>query len=104
MADLYVDLDALGTLSAQMSQIKATLEAAPDRAGASAGELGSARIDDALGDFVDGWRDGRTKIIGGIDALAGRTEGAAGAYVAQEQALASAAGGGSGSSPPGPER
>ena len=94
MADLYVDVDALGELARQLSQIKAALESADDGVDAKDGRLGSERIEDALDDFIDGWKDGRKKIIEGIDGLMGRIQGAVDTYQAQEAEIAGAASGG----------
>ena len=91
MADLYVDVDALGELSRQLSQIKAALESADDSVDAKDGRLGSERIEDALDDFIDGWKDGRKKIIEGIDGLMDRIQGAVDAYLAQEAEISKAA-------------
>lgn len=52
--------------------------------------LGSGDIGDAVDDFVDGWRDGRRKIIRGIDGLQGRIRMAIEAYQEQEEALSGA--------------
>lgn len=90
MADLYVDVDALTELSRQLEQVKRSLEGAQDSIDAYRGRLGSSRIEDALGDFVDGWRDGRKKIIGGVDDLLGRIRGAIDTYNEQERKLAEA--------------
>ncbi len=93
MAELYVDVDALGELSRQLQQVKQSLEGAKDDLGAYDRRLGSERIRDELEDFVDGWKDGRKKLIEGIDGLLGRVKGATEAYSKQEQELAKAAGG-----------
>jgi len=91
VADLYVDVDALSELSRQLQQVKASLERVSDDISAYNGRLGSSRIEDALGDFIDGWRDGRKKIIGGIEGLLGRIQGAIDTYNEQEEKLSQAA-------------
>ncbi|MGH8907526.1 MAG: hypothetical protein ACRD0K_13620 [Egibacteraceae bacterium] len=90
MADLYVDVDALNELSRQLGQVKASLERASDDVSAYDSRLGSSRIEGALDDFVGGWRDGRKKIIEGIDGLLGRIQGAIDTYNEQEAKLAEA--------------
>ena len=92
--ELYVDPDALSELARQLQQVKAALQNADERVGAYGGRLGSERIEDALDDFVNGWRDGRRKIIEGIDGLLGRVNGAIETYLEQEEKLSEAAGAG----------
>ena len=93
MAEVYVDVDALSELARQLQQVKAALHDADDRISAYGGRLGSERIEGALDDFIDGWRDGRRKIIEGIDGLLGRVNGAIETYLEQEGMLSEAAGG-----------
>lgn len=90
--DLYVDLDALEELVRQLGQIRASLEDAGERVDRFDRRLGSARIEEALDDFVSGWKDGRKKIIGEIDALIGKCQGASESYAAQEDAVVKATG------------
>lgn len=94
MAELYVDVDALGELARQLSSVKAALASTKGDVDAYDARLGSERIEGALDDFVSGWRDGRRQLIEGIDGLAARLAGAVEAYIEQEAALSSAAGGG----------
>ena len=91
MADLYVDVDALLELCRQLEEVKSTLRQARTDLNPSGQRLGSSDINNALDDFVDGWKDGRRKIIGGIDGLQGRIRMAVAAYLEQEVALSSAA-------------
>ena len=91
--DLYVDLDALGELALKLSQVKAALERSGTIAG-SAG-CGSPGLEEALEEFIDGWRDGRRKIIEGIDGELNKIRGAADAYREQEAMISKAAGAGS---------
>jgi hypothetical protein len=91
MADLYVDMDALSELSRQLEQIKASLERAKGIVEARDHAIGSSSVEDALDEFVSGWKDGRRKIIEGIDGLLGRIQAAVEAYREQEQALSRAA-------------
>lgn len=93
MAELYVDVDALSELSSQLHQVKASLQEAKDNVDAYGARLGSSRINAELDDFVEGWKDGRKKIVEGIDDLVGRIRGAIDAYTTQEQQLVKAAGG-----------
>lgn len=93
MTDLYVDADALKELASQLRGIKEALESAKDDFNAYDGRLGSKKIEGALDGFVSDWRDGRKKIIEGIDGLLARIKGAAEAYREQEAALSKAAGG-----------
>jgi hypothetical protein len=95
MADLYVDVDALTELSRQLQQVKASLERVSDDMSPYIGRLGPSRIEGGLGDFVDGWRDGRKKLIEGIDGLLGRIQGAVDMYSEQEKKLSEAAKGSS---------
>lgn len=93
MADLYVDVDALSELSRQLDQIKAALQDVNDDLNVGDASLGSGKIASALDDFVEGWKDGREKIIAGIDGLLGRISGAIETYETQERELSRAAGG-----------
>lgn len=93
MADLYVDVDALTQLARQLESVKAALTAAKDEVNSYDARLGSARIENALDDFVSGWRDGRKQLIEGIDGLRQRIAGAIETYRQQEAALSAAAGG-----------
>ncbi len=93
MAELYVDVDALRELSRQLDEVKTSLQQARDEISQSPGRLGSSRIGGELEDFVGGWKDGRRKIIEGIDGLQGRIRTAIDAYVTQETALSDAASG-----------
>jgi rubrerythrin len=90
--ELYVEVDALSELSRQLGDIKVSLEQVSDNVDAYGGRLGSGTIDDALDDFVGGWRDGRKKIIGGIENLLGRIQGAIDTYREQEAKLSEATG------------
>jgi len=90
--DLFVDLDALEELVRQLGQIRASLEDAGERVDRFDHRLGSVRIGDALDDFVSGWKDGRQKIIEGIDALIGKCQGASESYIAHEDAVVKATG------------
>jgi hypothetical protein len=89
---LSVDVDALSELSRQLGEIKASLERVSDSMDGYDRRLGSGRIEGALDDFVGGWRDGRKKIIAGIENLLGRIQGATDAYLEQEKKLSEATG------------
>lgn len=86
--ELYVDVHALGQLATQLQQIKQALESAADLPDTSG--LGYDRINGAVGDFVDGWRDGRKKIIKGIDAQIARINAAVSTYQENERAIKAA--------------
>lgn len=90
--ELFVEPDALSELSRQLEEIKASLQRASDNVNARDRRLGSGRIEDALDDFIGGWRDGRKKIIAGIDGLLGRIQGAIDTYLEQEAKLSEATG------------
>ena len=93
MADLYVDLEALTALAAQLEAVRAALADTKDSVNAYDARLGSKRIEEALDDFVSGWRDGRQQLTEGIEGLRVRLQGAAETYAEQEAALAAATGG-----------
>ncbi|MGH2709227.1 MAG: hypothetical protein ACRDJF_09290 [Actinomycetota bacterium] len=90
--ELYVDVDALSELSRQLGEIKGSLERVSDNVDAYDSRLGSRTLEGALDDFVGGWRDGRKKIIEGIDGLLGRIQGAIDTYLEQEAKLSEATG------------
>jgi hypothetical protein len=94
--DLYVDPEALEELARQLAQVKRSLEEAGEVPDTYQGRLGSGRIEDAVSDFIGGWKDGRRKIIEGVDGLIGRVEGAIDTYRRQEEEIANAARGGTG--------
>ena len=93
MADIFVDVHALSELSRQLQEVKQALRSADRDVDAHDGRLGSERIEDALDDFIGGWRDGRKKLIEGIDGLLERIQGAVDVYLEQEARLSEAAGG-----------
>ena len=92
--ELYVDLDALGELAHKLAQVKAALERSGTVADSAAG-CGSPRVEEAVEDYIGGWRDGRRKIIEGIDGELEKIRGAADAYREQEAMISKAARGGS---------
>ena len=91
--DLYVDVEALAELTSRLGEVKAALQRADERVDGAPGALGSERLADALGDFVDGWRDGRRHLIEEVDALLARVRTAVETYLEQEAHLSAAAGG-----------
>jgi hypothetical protein len=91
--DLYVDVDALRELARQLDEVKASLERANDNVNRSSDALGSGRLADAVGDFVDGWRDGRKHLIDDVDGLLRRIQTAVDTYLEQESQLSKASGG-----------
>jgi len=88
--DLYVDVDALRELARQLDEVKTSLERANDNVNRSSDALGSGRLADAVGDFVDGWRDGRKHLIADVDGLLKRIKTAVDTYVEQESQLSKA--------------
>lgn len=87
MPHFEVDLDALRELRAALTRVRVSLEDVKDDVNAHDAALGSARIEDALDDFVSGWKDGRKKIINGIDGLANRLDAAIDAYTDAEDKI-----------------
>lgn len=101
--DLYVDLDAMQQLVNKLAQIKDALDHAHDDLQSYGPALGSQKVSDDLNGFVDGWKDGRKKIVDNVDKLYGKVQGVAQTYLEQEQKLASASqnsGGQSDGAPP----
>lgn len=90
MADsvnLYADLDALQQLASRLTQIKDALDNVKDDLESYEPALGSSHVADRLGAFVNGWKDGRKKIVGNIDKLQAKVAGVAQTYQEQEDAL-----------------
>ncbi len=88
--DLYVDVDALRELARQLDEVKASLERANDNVNRSSDALGSGRLADKVGDFVDGWRDGRKHLSEDVDGLLKRIKTAIDTYLEQEVQLSKA--------------
>lgn len=91
MPELYVDVDALTELASQLRRIKSALSRAESDVDAHDHDLGSSAIEDALDDFIGGWKDGREKIIEGIDGLLGRIDSAVATYREAETNIGDAA-------------
>ena len=89
-ADVFVDLDALGELARQLRTLRADLEGAADPWAAS-GDLGSEAVEDAVARFVDGWREGRGRVVKGVTRLIRGVEAALDAYRENERLVAAAA-------------
>lgn len=85
--ELYVDLDAMQELARQLGEIRAALTEAEAGVNAFDARLGSERIEDALNDFVSGWKDGRKRIIEGVDALIGQCQGSIDTYLENERRI-----------------
>lgn len=83
--DIFVDLDAMAELTRQLGQIKAALTEPDEHIDSYAPRLGSERIEEALHEFVSGWKDGRKKIIEAIDGLLAKAQGAVDTYLDLEQ-------------------
>jgi hypothetical protein len=60
----------LETLGTTLESIRTQLNATRSVLDSFRGELGSADVENALGDFEEGWKDGRKKIDGNAQALA----------------------------------
>jgi len=90
VTDLYADVDALNELSRQLQTIKTSLEGAEERFSSPDGRFGSSGIEEALEDFIDGWEDGRSQILKGIDGLIGRIQAAVDAYQKTEAEISRA--------------
>jgi hypothetical protein len=93
--ELYVDLDAMQELARQLGEIRAALMEAEAAVNAFDPRLGSERIEGALNDFVSGWKDGRKRIIEGVDALIGQCQGAVDTYLENERRIIKSTGKGS---------
>ena len=89
--DLHVDLDALAELASRLGHITGGLSRARETVDAYDPRLGSRRIEEALDDFLSGWRDGRKRIIGEVEELLAAVLGAAQAYEAAERTIGDAA-------------
>jgi hypothetical protein len=92
--DLYVDVDALQELARQLQNIKSALDDAGKRVDAFDARLGSHRIEDALDDFIGGWKDGRKEITEAINGLFDAVSGSVNTYLENEARLSKAAGAG----------
>ena len=93
--DLYVDLDAMEELARQLGQIRAALAEADDSVNLFDSRLGSERIEDALNDFVSGWKDGRKRIIEAVEGLMGSCQGSVDTYLENERRIIKSTGKGS---------
>jgi hypothetical protein len=92
--DLYVDIDALDELGRQLSRIKSALSEAKEAVNAHDRGLGSPRLEEALDDFISGWRDGRRRITEGIEGLLGAVQESVQAYLENERNIQDATRGG----------
>jgi archaellum component FlaC len=74
--DLVVSLTGLSDLASELTSIKSRMDdtGQVDRA-LGHGELGSDKALDALGHFMNGWKDGRKQIDGGLDSVAKMAQG-----------------------------
>ena len=89
--ELYCDLDAMDELKRQLQGIHAALDDVGDRVDVWDLRLGSGRLEQAIDDFISGWRDGRKQIRSGIEEAAGKVDGAVEAYQELEARLSAAA-------------
>jgi hypothetical protein len=69
MADLVVDVGALSGFGGQLESIRTRMDAARSWTHQYDGQMGAAAVENALHDFSDGWKDGRTEIDGSLSAL-----------------------------------
>jgi archaellum component FlaC len=93
--DLYVDLDALTLLANQLGQIKASLEGAKEHIESLDRRLGSDRVIDAFDGFINGWKDGRKKIVEEVESIVDIVRGAVEGYHENEDRIIRAARSGS---------
>ena len=91
--ELYCDLDAMDELGRQLDSIHAALDEVGDRVDVYDAQLGSPRIEQAVDDFVSGWRDGRKEIRSTVEASAANVRKAAETYRIVEGKLVAASGG-----------
>jgi hypothetical protein len=93
-SDIHVDPDALAEVARSLGQVRAVLEEAEDVLTRGHERLGSERIEEALDDFVSGWRDGRRRIIRGLEGLVAKCHRAVDAYLANERRIIDSRGAG----------
>ncbi|KLL10825.1 MULTISPECIES: hypothetical protein [Protofrankia] len=67
---LSVDLPGLDLLASNLMSIRSAMNATRSMLESYRGQMGSTEIEDALGDFEHGWRDGRRKIDDNANKLA----------------------------------
>jgi hypothetical protein len=91
--ELYCDLDAMDELARQLDAIHAALDDVGDRVDVYDARLGSSRIEEAVDDFVGGWRDGRKEIRSIVEASAANVRKAAETYRIVEGKVVAATGG-----------
>lgn len=86
--DLAVSLSGLSDLAGDLRSIKTRMNdtGQVDRT-LGHGEMGSSQALDALDGFMNGWRDGRKEIGGGIDTLAKMADGIVEQLVKTDQDL-----------------
>jgi GAF domain-containing protein len=87
MADLYVDLDAIGQLVGSLGRIHDGLAGAPDEMRDGGYGTGSDAVYAALHHFQTGWKDGRKTIIQEVGDLAQAARGSAQAYAQAEDSI-----------------
>ena len=91
--ELYCDLDAMDELARQLDSIHAALDDVGEHVDVYDAQLGSRRIEQAVDDFVSGWRDGRKEIRSRVEASAANVRKAAETYRIVEGKLVAASGG-----------
>lgn len=86
--DVFVDLDALISLQADLQAVRAGLDAFGAAAACSDPRtVGSAAVAHAVDAFVDGWRDGRQRITDELSQCIAGLADAIAAYQHGEAAL-----------------
>ena len=92
MPQMIRDIGALEETLNQLRQIKDALDSVKDDVNSYDADLGSERLEDALERFVDGWRDGRKKILGSLEGTVKRLEAAIAEYESLEREIVEATG------------
>jgi hypothetical protein len=84
---LIVDLDGLDGLAQRLRQIKDDLGAARRQFNGHGDAVGDSRVNLALEDFEEHWRDGRRKVSENVEALATMAAESVKAYRAVDREL-----------------
>jgi len=87
VAELYVDLDAIGQLVGSLGRIHDGLADAPDEMRNGGDGTGSDAVYAALHHFQTGWKDGRKTIVQEVGDLAQAARGSAQAYTQAEDSI-----------------
>lgn len=87
---LVVDFGVLNHLNNDLTTVRATLERAHKRIDASAADIGSSTVQNALADFDSRWDDKRTSIEHSADSLGSMLTSSLHAYSETDAHLANA--------------